>query len=237
MKPIIGITSSIAKDETSHRVYSHNINAVVHAGGVPVLLPNISDEQMIKQLAKQMDGLLGTGGYDVDPMLFGEEPHPKLGTVTPARDTFEMIMFKEMLQLNKPILGICRGMQVLNVVAGGDMYQDIYAQMDDRKLLKHSQDSPVKYGTHFVQIEKSSLLYDITGSEKIKVNSHHHQAIRNVPSPFQITGKATDGVIEAFESTEHHFALGVQWHPENLAAVGDEVSKKIFEAFLQACYK
>lgn len=235
MKPVIGITSSIAKDESWHRVTDLNVKAITEAGGVPAILPNISEVKMIQQMADIIDGLLGTGGYDIDPLLYGEEPHQKLGTVTPARDHFEEIIFKEMLQRNKPILAICRGMQMLNVVAGGDMYQDIYAQIDQPNMLQHSQQAPYQYGVHFVHIEKNSLLFQMTETEKIKVNSNHHQAVRNVPSSFKISGKTSDGIIEAIESKEHYFVLGLQWHPEHMASAGDQVSKKIFRSFLQAC--
>lgn len=234
MKPIIGITSSIEKDESTHKVYDHNVQAIEKAGGIPVCLPNISDEDSIKTIARKIDGLLGSGGYDVDPLLYGEEPHQKLGIVTPRRDQFELALYKEMLQLNKPILGICRGMQMLNIAAGGSLYQDIYAQKEE-DLLKHSQEAPTYYGTHFVTIEESSLLFEIVQQKKLKVNSSHHQAVKDVPTPFKVSGKATDGIIEAIESANHSFVLGVQWHPENMVEKGDQPSAFIFEAFIEAC--
>lgn len=234
MKPLIGITMSMEVDEVFHNVSKYNVNAISQAGGVPIGLPNIANEADIHQIAEKLDGLYATGGYDLDPTLFGEEPHPKLGTITPQRDHFEMILFKKMLELNKPILGVCRGMQILNIVEGGDMYQDIYSQIDT-DLLQHSQDAPLGHGAHFVHVEKDSLLYRLTGEEKIKVNTRHHQANRKIPQSLRVSGKASDGIIEAIESVEHRFVLGVQWHPENLLTRGNEPSRKIYEGFIEAC--
>ena len=236
MKPLIGITSSIEKDESAHKVYDHNVRAIVQAGGVPVLLPNLSDEASIDKLVSQIDGLLGSGGYDIDPHYYHEEPHQKLGTVTPRRDEFEYALFKKALEHNKPILGICRGMQMLNVAAGGSLYQDIYAQ-NHGELLKHSQDAPTYYGTHFINISENSLLQDIVKKNQIKVNSRHHQAVKDPADIFIVSGKASDGIIEAIESKEHSFVLGVQWHPENMLDVNDEPSELIFKAFIKACIK
>lgn len=234
MKPFIGITSTMQTDELSHSISKYNVNAIIQAGGVPVGLPNIMNEADIHQLAEKLDGLYATGGYDIDPTLFGEEPHPKLGTITPKRDHFEMILFKKMLELNKPLLAVCRGMQILNIAEGGDMYQDIYSQID-RDLLQHSQIAPLDHAAHFVDVKKDSLLHELTGKEKLKVNTRHHQANRKIPTSLQVSGTASDGIIEAVESTEHKFALGVQWHPENLLEAGDEPSKKIYEGFIAAC--
>lgn len=234
MKPLIGITSSIEKDETAHKVYDHNVRAIIEAGGVPLLLPNISDQASIARLAEEIDGLLGSGGYDIDPSYYQEEPHQKLGTVTPRRDEFEHALFQKVLELNKPILGICRGMQMLNVAAGGKLYQDIYSQIDE-ELLKHSQDAPTYYGTHTIRLEEGSLLQEIVQSNELRVNSRHHQAVKEVAKDFMVSARARDGIIEAIESKEHSFALGVQWHPENMLEGKDEASELIFKAFINAC--
>lgn len=236
MKPLIGITSSIEKDESAHKVYDHNVRAVIEAGGVPVLLPNVSDQSSITKLAEKIDGLLGSGGYDIDPSYYKEEPHPKLGTITPRRDEFEYSLFQKVLKLNKPILGICRGMQMLNVAAGGNLFQDIYAQ-NEAELLKHAQEAPTYHGTHLAKIEEDSLLHRIVGKKEISINSRHHQAVKKLAKNFTISARAKDGIIEAIESEKHNFVLGVQWHPENMLDAKDQPSKKIFKAFIEACKK
>ncbi|MBB6454695.1 putative glutamine amidotransferase [Salirhabdus euzebyi] len=234
MKPLIGITSSLEVDQETALVSYDNINAISKAGGVPIILPNLAIEEDIDQLANKLDGLYVTGGYDIDPTLFGEEPHIGLGTITPARDKYELALLKRFLELDKPILAVCRGLQILNIAAGGNMYQDIYSQISE-PLLQHSQNAPKGHASHFVHIHPNTKLYEITGVDKIKVNSRHHQANKYVPNSFQICGEATDGIVEAMESNVHQFVLGLQWHPENLASTGDEVSIKIYEAFLEAC--
>ncbi len=218
-------------DRSYYMTKNDNIKAIVRAGGIPVILPYVSKEIDIVQIAKQIDGLYATGGYDIDPTLFGEEPHRKLGTIIPERDHFEIELTKNILSMDKPILGVCRGSQILNLAAGGDMYQDIYAQKND-ELLQHTQNSPRDHGSHFVQVFKNSLLYRLTNKEEIKVNSFHHQANRLVSKEFQISGIANDGVIEAIESKNHTFVLGVQWHPESMT---DEVSINIYKHFIAAC--
>lgn len=235
MKPIIGITTSMETDETTYTVNRHNVKAIIRAGGIPVMLPYLLVEEDVAQIADQLDGLYATGGYDIDPTLFGEEPHPKLGTIIPARDAFEIALMKQLLKMDKPVLGVCRGCQILNIAVGGDMYQDMYAQVD-RDLLQHKQQAPTGHASHYVDVVNDSLLYELTGTDKLKVNSRHHQANRNVPGSFQISGTASDGVIEAIESRTHKFALGLQWHPENMMMADDAASRNIFQGFISACH-
>ena len=232
MKPVIGITTDLDK-KNNHMLKNAYVNAIIQAGGLPIILP-VGIEEDVGQFAELIDGLLLTGGGDIDPTLFGEEPHPLLGEVEPQRDTVELDLFKEVLALNKPILGVCRGIQVINLAFGGNMYQDIYAQ-NRGDFLQHSQKGPRTHASHFVQVEKDSLLASITKTNQIKVNSFHHQAVKDVPKPLRIIGTASDGVIEAIESTVHNFVLGVQWHPEALGQKNDAVSLQIFDAFIQEC--
>lgn len=234
MKPLIGVTSSMEINEESSFVNSDNITAITEAGGTPIILPNLVDEEAITQIASTIDGLYATGGYDIDPTLFGEEPHPNLGTIIPSRDMFESLLIKKMLEMGKPILAICRGCQILNIAIGGDMFQDIYSQTN-RDLLQHKQKAPKGHGSHFVTVLEDSLLHRLTGVDKLKVNTMHHQANRKVIPPLQISGKASDGIIEAIESKEQPFVLGLQWHPEKMVASGDEASLRIFRGFIEAC--
>ncbi len=230
MKPIIGITTDVDENE-KHVLNNTYVNAVIQAGGVPIIIP-VGATKEVKQYATLLDGLLLTGGDDIDPTLFGEEPHQKLGEVKPSRDQIEINLFEEVLLLNKPILGICRGLQIMNIALGGDMYQDIYAQKKE-DLLQHDQKVSTTHASHFVQVEQGTLLATISEAHQIKVNSCHHQAVRHVPEPLIISGRANDGIIEAIESITHPFVLGVQWHPEGLARVDDHVSKRIFKTFIQ----
>ncbi|MBY7142652.1 gamma-glutamyl-gamma-aminobutyrate hydrolase family protein [Virgibacillus sp. NKC19-3] len=234
MKPLIGITSSMEIDQSHYAVTNRNVKAISRAGGMPVMLPYFLEEEDVDQMANQIDGLYATGGYDIDPTLFKEEPHPNLGTIIPARDQSEIALMNKFLEMDKPILGVCRGAQTLNIAAGGDMYQDIYTQIN-QVLLQHSQKAPLDHGSHFIYVQKGSLLHQLTGSEKFRVNSLHHQANRDVSDYFEISAKANDGIVEAVESKEHSFALGLQWHPESMAASGDIISLQIYERFIAAC--
>lgn len=234
MKPTIGITASKELGKEHYVIQQADTEAIVQAGGLPVMLPHLLADKEIDQIAERLDGLYAAGGNDVDPTLFGEEPHPGLGTVIPSRDAFELALIHKMLELNKPILAICRGTQILNVAVGGDMYQDLSTQKEG-DLLQHQQKAPKFHGLHFVDIPEGSLLHRLVGVTRLKVNSRHHQANRTVPASFLISGTASDGVIEAIESKEHHFVLGLQWHPENMAVAGDGPSRAIFNGFVNAC--
>jgi len=230
LKPIIGITSDLSKEQRVN-VSHNNISAITEAGGLPLVLPNVMDQDTIQHYAEVLDGLLLTGGGDIDPSYFEEEPHPNLGRICPERDFFEIELIRQMLPRNKPILGICRGCQILNVAIGGDMYQDIHAQ-HETPLLQHNQQAPYHHCSHFVEVKENSLLYNIVKSNRFKVNSFHHQAVRRVGEGFAVCAAAGDGVIEAFESAGHRFAIGVQWHPEHLK---DEYSARLFRAFVECC--
>jgi putative glutamine amidotransferase len=233
LKPIIGISSNLKEQFLS--VSTDYIQAITEFGGVPLVIPNLQEEA-IESIVQQIDGLILTGGGDIDPTLFGEEPLQGLGNITPERDAFEIAIIQKMLKLNKAILGICRGIQILNIAVGGDMYQDIDTQMEKR-LLQHTQQSPRWHASHFVQVKKGSMLSDIVQMEKFKVNSFHHQAIRKIPNEFEVSAFASDGMIEAFESKIHSFVMGVQWHPECMIARNDPVSAAIFKAFIKTCKK
>jgi putative glutamine amidotransferase len=234
MKPIIGITSDVEKDD-KHFLRNDYMQAVIRAGGLPFIIP-VGIEKDVEQVAEMLDGLLLTGGNDINPMLFNEEPHASLGKVSPSRDLCELELARQMLLLDKPILGICRGLQILNVAVGGTLYQDIH-QQNDGAILQHLQNAPNVHCSHFVHLEKGSLLEEIAGTERIQVNSFHHQSLKDVPTAFNVSGFASDGIIESIESVDKKFVLGVQWHPELLAKIEDAVSLRIFERFIGACVK
>jgi putative glutamine amidotransferase len=230
MQPIIGITPTLNdKQWVLNRDLS---DSIFKAGGMPYIIAYSQELTQLQLICQSLDGLLLTGGAeDVDPLLYGEEPRVGLGDLSPERDRAEIILAREMLRLNKPIFAICRGCQILNVAAGGSLYQDIYSQCD---TIQHRQKAPRSHLTHSVQIVEGTLLHQITGSHKIMVNSFHHQAVKSLAPEFIESAMASDGIIEAYESTMHRYVLGVQWHPEN-CYVTDEYSRKLFHAFVGAC--
>lgn len=218
--PIIGISGNMLFDRGDmfpgyKRAYVNNdyVEAVENAGGVPLILPIISDKKAIKLQIENIDGLIISGGYDVNPLIYGEEPAQKLGFIYPARDEYDINVIEIALELHKPILGICRGLQILNVFLGGTLYQDL--ELIDGCYIKHLQSSmPVTIG-HTVNIEKGTKLFNILGS-KVITNSFHHQAIKKLAPGLKVSAKSEDGIIEGIES-ENEFVLGIQWHPEMLA--------------------
>lgn len=230
MKPVIGLTCSI--DDQKHFLNNDYAEAIVRAGGIPLVIP-VGTETDVVQIAGLVDGLMMTGGNDPNPLLFGQEPHPKLGEVNPERDALELELARHFLYLNKPMLGICRGMQVMNIAVGGTLYQDLSQHKGE--LIQHNQDAPRTHPSHYVHVEEGSLLHRIAGTDRITVNSYHHQAVWDVAPSFTASGIASDGIIEAIESRRHRFVIGVQWHPEGLALKGDPFSLRLFEQFVTIC--
>ena len=232
LTPIIGITCCY--DESKRRVWltDYYISAVVTAGGLPVIIPVVTPQDKIDQLINLCHGLLLPGGGDIDPLLFGELPHPSSGSICPQCDEFELALAERALRRNMPVLGICRGAQVINVAAGGTVCQDIALKIKDH--LKHSQQAPRWYPTHTITAVAGSKLADMIGSDPVKVNSFHHQMIGRLGTGLKVAALAPDGVIEAIEHQQHHyFVLGVQYHPEALLE-RDPKAQALFENFIQA---
>lgn len=165
MKPAIGITLSMRRKENSLTLSRDNADAVLAAGGIPFLLPYATEADVLDGMTKQIDGLLLTGGDDIDPSLFGEEPLPGLGEVEPERDRMEIALARRMVKAGKPVLAICRGCQILCIALGGDMYQDLYSQRED--LIQHVQRGPREYLSHSIQIREGTLLSQIAGADRI----------------------------------------------------------------------
>lgn len=222
-KPIIGITcntllvdGAVQPGITRTFVNTPYIDAVALAGGIPLLLPPVTDSALIFDQVRAVDGLILSGGPDIDPLLYKEEPLTNIGTVNHARDQYELQVVQAADKLKKPLLGICRGIQMINVVYGGTLYQDL-ADIDGCNI-KHFQ-SVSQFNTlwHSIDIEPTSTLAQIIGKNELAVNSYHHQALKTVAPGFTVTAYAKDRVIEAIERQGNHFILGVQWHPELLA--------------------
>ncbi|MGG0644207.1 gamma-glutamyl-gamma-aminobutyrate hydrolase family protein [Sporosarcina gallistercoris] len=233
MKPLIGITSDI--DENGETFLKADYSrAILRAGGLPVVLPAGLED--IEEICDRIDGLLLTGGEDVNPLLFGEEPKRELGKIAPERDTMEMALAKCAVGKDMPVLGICRGHQILNVALGGTIHQHIYSDLEG-PLLQHKQQADRNYPTHTVRVTEGSRLAEFASAKEILVNSLHHQAVNDVPEPLRVMATATDGIIEALESTKHRFVMSVQWHPEALSNRSDETSLNLFEGFVAASKK
>jgi len=211
-KPVIGITCYHDWEAARHRQNDTYLEAVKKASGLPVLLPCLTDIEGIKGHLDLIDGLLVSGGPDVDPLFFGEEPEVGLGNIHPLMDSYEIPLIREALRRSLPILGICRGVQMLNVAAGGTLIQHIPNSVV-RPIL-HRQNAPRSYMSHSIALREGTLLARIMGATDGRVNSFHHQAVGKVAPGFIASAHAPDGVIEAIEGTSAAFALGVQWHPE-----------------------
>jgi len=212
--------------------------AVEAAGGIPVHIALIPTPEYISAMMDDLDGILLPGSNtDVDPHYYGDEPHPKLGPVIPVKDLTDMLVLDEVERRNIPLLAICFGMQVLNVHRGGTLIQDIESQVQDP--LKHEQGAPAKRVSHGISVAEEGILAgldSIRNSEgPIRVNSSHHQAVKDVGRDLVATAWAKDGVIEAVEDNRTgHFAVGVQWHPELLTG-HDELSRELFRLFVVRC--
>ena len=229
MLPKIGITSHVNYSLEALTLGKYYIRAVEKSGGVPFVIPCVRDGDIIARYCNVLDGLLFTGGDDISPDYFGEEPK---GTrkITPERDAFEILLARKYLLTGKPILGICRGLQLLNIAAGGSIYQDIDTEIED--VVKHMQEAPGWYASHSVVISKGTLLEQVYLDNEIRVNSFHHQAIRDLAPAFHVSARALDGVVEAVESPGHRFLIGVQWHPEKM--IFNSISLRLFEIFVEA---
>ena len=229
--PLIGISGSVDKEETQSFIMRSYFKRLTESGAIPLLLsPDMTPEQ-VEQCAQQLDGLLLAGGNDVDPALFHEEPIPQLGEVNPIRDRIELLLVPAFLRAEKPILGICRGIQTLNVALGGTLYQDLPSQYAPCAPENHSQEPPYSNPTHSVNVISGTAFAGIAQADELQVNSMHHQAVKDVAPGLTVCATSPTGVTEAVEMPGKPFVIGVQWHPERLT---DPASLRLFERFVSA---
>ena len=224
--PIIGLTGNFRDGDCT--LAEGYYQSVLKAGGTPFILPPFEETDALIQALESIDGLLLTGGADINPLYLNEEPIKELHGINPRRDYQELMLTKLAADRQIPILGICRGIQTLMAALGGTLYQDIHSQMEGARI-KHDQDLDRSYASHTVTIEKGTLLHRLFQTDTLAVNSFHHQAVKEVAPGFQVCAHSSDGVIEAVESTAYKSILGVQWHPECFILRGDECMMPLFQ--------
>lgn len=240
-KPFIGVSGSILRDNAGWTVdlphgYVNQdyITSIENAGGLPFIIPFTENKENIDAIVSRIDGLLLSGGHDIDPANYNEEPLQGIGTIWPERDQFDFALLQAAMKKEIPILAICRGHQIVNVFYGGSLYQDL--KYDPKCTIKHWQDQRPALGTHTIKIEESSKLKAIVADSTWRVNSHHHQTVKEVGNNLKVTALAADGTIEGLEATNYPWLVTCQFHPEMMSSTDDK-AKKLFEAFIRETHK
>ena len=229
---IIGIIPARDITEPKLTLMQKYTECIESAGGTPIILPYTTDDTTLDSYIELCDGFLFTGGVDIHPSYYGEEVSENCGKISPVRDEFELMFLEKVLFFDKPAMFICRGIQLLNVALGGTLYQDIPSEYETD--ISHRQKEEKYEFSHDVFIEKDSPFFELFKKEKIRANSFHHQAIKDLAEPLMAGAYADDGIVEAVYSTEHEYVRGYQWHPERLFDK-DFDNEKIFEDFVGAC--
>jgi putative glutamine amidotransferase len=236
-KPLIGITTRNGKDSDGHptvTIQHAYVNAVLGAGGLPVPIPSILSENDLQQLYSRLDGILFSGGGDISLEYFPGSSHPRIDGIDEARDTTEISLLRAAVHDNKPLLGICRGAQVMNVALGGTLYTHIPDQL--KGALDHDYPGNLRRAiVHPVNVDEASRSAEIFGETLLHVNSLHHQGLKDIAPSLRVAGHAPDGLVEVIELPDHPYAVAVQWHPEWLT---DQPSmQRLFKSFVDASVK
>lgn len=227
----MGILPLFDSEKDSYWMLPGYIEGIKEAGGLPIMLTFTDDKEDVQRFASMCGGFVFTGGQDVEPKVYGEEKKDICGEICENRDKLEEMLLKIALDGDKPILGICRGLQFINGATGGTLFQDIETECPSN--VNHRQKPPYDKPIHSVSVEKESPLFELLGKESLSVNSCHHQAIKKLSPKLSAMAKAPDGIIEAVYMPDKKFVWATQWHPEFLHKV-DEDSRKIFKAFIEA---
>ena len=229
---VIGVTPLVDIQRDSLWMVPGYMDGITDAGGLPIMLPLTADARQLEQLVDRVDGVLLTGGQDVDPAVYHADKLPSCGEICPARDAMERELLRLCRERRKPVYGICRGIQIMNAALGGTLYQHLPEELP--QIVEHHMHAPYDRAVHTVTITRGTLLHRILGKEYASVNSYHHQGVRLLAPALTASAYAPDGLIEAVEDPTQPFFLATQWHPE-LFFRKDADSRKIFRAFVQAC--
>lgn len=231
-KPIIGLVPMVDPAQDHYGMTPAYCRALESAGALPLMLPLLTNAADAAQLATLCDGILFTGGPDVAPARYGEQTLPECGQIIPERDEMEALLFQAALAADKPVLGICRGIQAINVALGGTLWQDLPSQHPSS--IQHSQPKPYDQPCHTVSVLPDTPLAGLLGEKEVEVTSRHHQAIKDLAAPLKAMAYSPDGLVEAVWMPEKPFVWGVQWHPESIYATS-AASQKLFAAFVAQC--
>jgi putative glutamine amidotransferase len=227
MAALIGITVYRNLDEGGYYIPDGYVESVRMAGGIPLLLT--PGETQINQVLRLIDGIIFAGGGDIDPTLYSGADHPSIERVDLIRDTFEMDLAKRLFKLNTPVLGICRGFQLLALASGGEMMTHLPEEIGEAVIHRAENGEAVR---HVVTLEREGRLAKIAGSTEFEVESKHHQAIRNISDDWHVVGSAKDGIVEAIEHKNHPWMISILWHPE--MSINEAEQQRIFRAFVTA---
>ena len=231
-KPIIAVMPLWDDEKESIWMLPGYFDGIIQAGGTPIMFPFLTDEDELYHLMSICDGFLFTGGHDVSPELYGENPIENV-CCNKMRDDMEQLVLQKAIENDKPVLGICRGIQFINAALGGTLYQDLPSQF--RSETDHHQNPPYDLPVHSVDIAKDSPLYKCLRTEKIQVNSYHHQAVKDLAPCLKVMATSEDGLIEGLYMPEQRFLWAIQWHPE-FSCLKDKNSQEIFRAFVSSAY-
>ena len=233
-RPVIGI-SDIYKDNNSAAVPRSYVDAILMSGGLPVIIPLMSEDEKIIELLNTLDGIVFTGGEDFDPSYYNERPIPQMGKINASRDVFDIRLLHLAVDRGMPVLGICRGIQLINIAFGGSLYQDIPAQYSDRSV-RHRQTQAKEEASHSVIVEDNTVFAEIVQDRMLMVNSSHHQSVKTVAPGFRVAGRSSDKLVEVIEKIDsENWILGVQFHPE--VRMHDNAMRKIIRYFIDEAGK